>query len=93
MLQYAGVEISAFEELYQRYRGPLYRYFQRQLRNPATANDLYQGCWERLIGARQRYTASALFPVWLFGIAHNHLVDYYRATRTTELLEPGRWQT
>ncbi len=92
MLQYAAGEISAFEELYQRYRGPLYRYFQRQVRNPATVNDLYQGCWEKLIGARQRYTASAPFPAWLFRIAHNHLVDYYRATRTTEQLEPGRLQ-
>ena len=90
MRQYSAGEVSAFEELYRRYRGPLYRYFHRQVNNPATVNDLYQGCWEKLIGARKRYTASAAFPAWLFRIAHNHLVDHYRKTQRTEQLEPER---
>lgn len=88
MQQYAAGDMPAFEELYERYRGPLYRYFQRQVRDPATANDLYQGAWEKLIKARQRYKPAAPFRAWLFRIAHNHMVDHFRASRPTDELEP-----
>jgi RNA polymerase sigma-70 factor (ECF subfamily) len=87
MQNYAAGDMSAFENLYERYRGPLYRYFQRQVRDPATVNDLYQGSWEKLIKARQRYKTAAPFRAWLFRIAHNHLVDHFRALRPTEPLD------
>lgn len=83
MLAYANGDMAAFEALYGRYRGPLYRYFLRHVSDATTANDLYQGCWEKVIGARQRYSASAPFKAWLFRIAHNHLVDHYRGNRPT----------
>ncbi|HSG95109.1 MAG TPA: sigma factor, partial [Afifellaceae bacterium] len=53
MQQYAAGDLSAFEALYARYRGPLYRYILRQVSDPATANDLYQGSWEKVIRARR----------------------------------------
>jgi RNA polymerase sigma-70 factor (ECF subfamily) len=86
MKQYAAGDASAFEDLYQRYRGPLYRYIQRQVKDPATANDLYQGSWEKIIKARKRYQSAAPFKAWMFRIAHNHLVDHFRGQRTTEPL-------
>lgn len=93
MRRYAGGDMSAFESLYERYRGPLYRYFQRQVRDPATVNDLYQGSWEKLIKARKKYKPAAPFRAWLFRIAHNHMVDHYRAHRDTDELEPERVET
>jgi RNA polymerase sigma-70 factor (ECF subfamily) len=81
MQQYAADDMDAFEVLYARYRGPLYRYFRRQVADPATANDLYQGCWEKIISARHRYRPSAPFKAWAYRIAHNHLVDHYRRQR------------
>jgi RNA polymerase sigma factor (sigma-70 family) len=83
MRAYGGGDVAAFEQLYQRYRGPLYRYFNRQVSEPATANDLYQGCWEKVIKARRSYRVRSPFRAWLFRIAHNHLVDHYRAGRPT----------
>ena len=91
MMQYAAGDMAAFENLYDRYRGPLYRYIQRQVRDPATANDLYQGSWEKLIKARKRYKPASPFRAWLFRIAHNHLVDHFRAHRASEPLEPERF--
>lgn len=82
MHRYAKGDAKAFDQLYARHRGPLYRYFIRQVKNPATANDLYQGAWEKIIKARNRYRPSATFSVWMYAIAHNHLVDYYRGLRT-----------
>jgi len=78
MQQYAQGNAKAFDLLYARHRGALYRYFRRQLGDEATANDLYQGVWEKIIRARQNYRSSSPFTAWMFRIAHNHLVDYYR---------------
>ena len=84
MQRYAQGDASAFEQLYCRHRGALYRYFRRQVANAATANDLYQGAWEKIIRARLKYRPSAPFTVWMYRIAHNHLVDYYRRMRPAE---------
>ena len=81
MQRYAGGDGGAFETLYKRHRGPLYRYFLRNLGDEMTANDLYQGVWERVIRARLRYRPTAKFTTWLYRIAHNHLVDFYRARK------------
>jgi RNA polymerase sigma-70 factor (ECF subfamily) len=78
MKSYAGGSMEAFEHLYERHRGPLYRYILRLTGNPATANDLYQGSWEKIIRARGRYKASAPFKAWMFRIAHNHVMDHFR---------------
>ncbi len=86
MQRYGQGDADAFTVLYERYRGPLYRYFLRQLGDPVQANDLYQGCWEKVIGARQRFRKKTPFRAWLFRIAHNHLVDFFRAHRKPQTL-------
>ena len=87
MQRYAKGDTKAFDQLYARHRAPLYRYFIRQVNNPATANDLYQGAWEKIIKARKKYRPKAPFKVWMYRIAHNHLVDHYRRTRPEDTLE------
>lgn len=81
MRAYAKGSLEAFDLLYSRHRGPLYRYVLRQVEDAATANDLYQGCWEKIIRARKRYRPSAPFRAWMFRIAHNHVMDYFRKTK------------
>jgi RNA polymerase sigma-70 factor (ECF subfamily) len=81
MAAYADGDTNAFEELYQRHRGPLYRYIRRQVGDATTANDLYQGCWEKIIRARAGYRAAAPFQAWMYRIAHNHIVDQFRRSR------------
>ena len=75
---WSGGSMAAFEALYARYRGPLYRYFLRLSGDAARANDLYQGCWEKVIRARRRYRPTGPFRAWLFRIAHNHAMDDFR---------------
>jgi len=81
MQAYAKGEMEAFDVLYDRHRGPLYRYILRQVGDPATANDLYQGSWEKIIKARSRYRARAPFKAWMYRIAHNHVADHFRRSR------------
>ncbi|MDR2871256.1 MAG: RNA polymerase sigma factor, partial [Xanthomonadaceae bacterium] len=81
MLAYAAGDLCAFETLYSRHRGPLYRFLMRQLRNPAVADELFQDVWQRVIAARATWKPEAMFRTWLFRIAHNRLNDHWRASK------------
>ena len=78
MLDYRDGDVTAFDELYRRYRGSLYRYFLRQCYQASVAEELYQDVWMKLIKARENYQVKAKFSTWLFHLAHNHLIDFYR---------------
>jgi len=78
MLLYAGGDAAAFERLYARHRGGLYRYLARQCPNRGVAEELFQDVWASVIQSRLRYRAEARFATWLYTLAHNRLVDWYR---------------
>ena len=81
MLAWAGGDGSAFETLYARHRGPLYRFLLGQLRDRPLAEEVYQDVWQRVIAARQGWKPDAAFSTWLYRIAHNRLNDHWRAQR------------
>jgi len=77
MLAYRDGDAQAFDLLYSRNRGKLYRYLAHQV--PHCADELFQDIWMRVIGARDGYSVTAKFSTWLFRIAHNRLMDHFRA--------------
>lgn len=79
MLAYARGDTRAFDVLYERYRKPLYRYLFHAARNRAVADELFQDVWMRIIDARKRFRKGAGFKRYAFRIAHNRLVDHWRA--------------
>jgi len=78
MLAYRDGDARAFETLYARHRGALYRFVLRSLKDRSVAEELFQEAWIRVIEARGRYAPSAKFTTWLYTIAHNLLVDHWR---------------
>jgi RNA polymerase sigma-70 factor (ECF subfamily) len=78
MLAYRDGDAGAFETLYARHRGALYRFMLRSLKDRATAEELFQEAWIRVIEARDRYAVTARFTTWLYTIAHNLMVDHWR---------------
>jgi len=78
MLAFAAGDSTSFDELYRRYRKPLYRYLFHAVGNRATADDLYQDIWSRIINSRDGFRRSSGFKRWAFRIAHNRLVDHWR---------------
>ena len=78
MLAYRDGDAAAFERLYARHKGALYRFVLRSLPDRAAAEELYQEAWIRVIEARARYQVEARFKTWLYTIAHNLLVDHWR---------------
>lgn len=79
MIAYRDGDAASFEALFLRYRSRLYRYLLHQCGQPATAEELYQDVWMRVVKARRTYEVTAKFSTWLFRIAHNRLVDHFRS--------------
>lgn len=78
MLAYAGGDSRAFESLYARHKGPVFRYVLRSVKSRGEADELFQDVWEKVIGAAERYSPQAKFTTWLYTIAHHRLIDHWR---------------
>src|SRR2546425_3370585 len=78
MLAYRDGNAGAFETLYLRHRERVFRFVLRSVKSRATAEELFQEIWMRVIEARERYTPQARFTTWLYTVAHNRMVDHWR---------------
>ena len=86
MLAYAGGEAAAFDRLYDRHKGGVYRYLLRQCRSSAAADELFQDVWMNVIRVRATYRPTAKFTTWVYTLAHNRLVDHWRANGQVTLV-------
>src|SRR5258708_28864402 len=86
MLRYGKGDVRAFELLYRRHRLPLYRFLLRQAGDAAAAEDLFQDIWMRVVNSRARYEVRAKFTAWVYAIAHNRLMDFFRANGRASFL-------
>ena len=69
MLAFQRGSREAFDELFARYRSPLYGYFRRRLANRERAEDLTQETFLAVIRATERYQPRSLVRTYLYGIA------------------------
>jgi len=90
MLEFQRGSREAFEELFARYREPLYGFFCRRLESRERAEYLAQETFLAVIRASSRYEPRALVRTYLYGIALN-LVASERRTRVRNavLVEVG----
>ena len=86
MLAYARGDVAAFETLYGRHKGGIYRYFVRSLREPGLADELFQDVWAGVIKSRATYMVDAKFSTWLYRLAHNRLIDHYRRAQVVQFV-------
>jgi RNA polymerase sigma-70 factor (ECF subfamily) len=89
MTSYGRGDVAAFETLYQRNKGALYRYFLRQTSQSAIAEEMSHEVWLRIIKSRERYLPEARFTTYLYQIAHNCLVDFYRKQANQPMMNGG----
>lgn len=76
----ASPRMERFERYLDRYRGPIFTYVNRLVRDEATAEDIAQETFVRLYKELDRIrdeTASA----WLYRVARNLVTDYIRKKR------------
>lgn len=62
---------AAFEELFRRYKQPLYAFFRRRTRDTARADELTQECFLAVLESGERYRPTASFRTFLYAIGLN----------------------
>jgi RNA polymerase sigma factor (sigma-70 family) len=84
--QFSRGEVGAFEALFLRHQGEVYRWILRIVRDPATAEDLTVETFWRIHRAHARFDPARSFEAWARRIASNAALDYLRSTKPeTEL--------
>jgi RNA polymerase sigma-70 factor, ECF subfamily len=75
-------DVAAFGDLYGLYHTSLLRYINARVTQRQEAEDLTNAVFEKAFAAIGRYRPSpAQFSTWLYTIARNSLIDYYRKRR------------
>jgi RNA polymerase sigma-70 factor (ECF subfamily) len=75
-----GGEEDAFSHLYDRYRGPVYSTACRIIQNSEEALDATQEVFIKLYRSLKSWNPRrAKFSTWLYRLACNHAIDYWRA--------------
>jgi RNA polymerase sigma-70 factor (ECF subfamily) len=83
MLAYARGDTAAFDALYARHEGALFRFVRRLLGASlaSQADEVFQETWLRIVAARASFVPQgAAWRTWAFTIAHNAAMDRLRTS-------------
>jgi RNA polymerase sigma-70 factor (ECF subfamily) len=79
MLAYQKGDARAFAELVARHEKPLWNFLRRFTSDAASAEDLLQETFMRVVKSAESYQPSARFRTWLYTIARNLCTDHARS--------------
>ena len=81
-------DAKAFGDLYERHVSAIYRYIVYRVGDPQDARDLAEEVFLKAWGGLPGYRPGKVpFRGWLYRIAHNVVIDHYRARKEAESLE------
>ena len=78
MTAYQQGDLDAFTELVARHEKPLWGFLRRLVGDDASAQDLLQETFLRVVKNRTQWRPDAKFSTWLYTIAHNLCIDHAR---------------
>lgn len=81
MFQVRDGDLGKLGILFERHHTMLYNFFLRLTGNREASEDLTQDVFLRMLRYRHTYKGSNEFTIWMFRIARNARVDYYRKKR------------
>src|SRR4051812_42878417 len=84
MLKVRAGDVHAFQELFERFKGPLMSYVHSYIRDPALTEDLVQEVFLRVYRNRESWEPSAQVSTWLWTIARNACIDQLRKASNRE---------
>jgi RNA polymerase sigma-70 factor (ECF subfamily) len=87
LVRAARTDTEVFALLYDRYVQQLYHYCYHRTNNITDAEDLTSQTFLAALEAFPHYRRDGHFAAWLFTIARNKVVDYYRRTPNVPLEE------
>lgn len=75
---------QAFDVLVERYKERVYTYIYHTVKCEELADDIFQETFVKAIITinQGRYTENGKFLPWIFRIAHNLIIDYYRQEKS-----------
>lgn len=81
---YAKGDNQSFDILLRRHQERVFNYVLSIVRDPDTANDIFQETFIKAITTikQGRYMETGKFAAWITRIAHNLIIDYYRQERS-----------
>ena len=82
MLSAQAGEPESFDQIFARYRGPVWGFFRRRVADRARAEELAQDVFAAVLAALPRYQARGSFRSYIFTIASNVLQADRRKSRT-----------
>ena len=81
---------KAFQEIYDRYAQPLYRYFyQRMWKDHEKAQDFVHDLLAKLIQNPDAFDLSRSFKTWIFSIANNMTINEYKKQSVRKIMSNG----
>jgi RNA polymerase sigma-70 factor, ECF subfamily len=80
MLAFSKGSAESFNELFLRYKQPVYGFFRRRTADPSHAEELTQEVFLVLLRAASRYEPRALFRTYLYAVAFKILRAHRRKT-------------
>lgn len=91
-LAYIDGNNRAFDELLSRNQEKIFTYIMYVVKDEDLANDLFQETFLKVITKLQnhQYSDSGKFIWWLTRIAHNVIIDYYRALKSDKVVDAPR---
>ena len=91
-LAYINGNNRAFDELLSRSQDKIFSYIIYVVKDEDLANELFQETFLKVITKMQngRYTDSGKFIWWATRIAHNVIIDYYRAIKSNKITDQGK---
>ena len=78
---------DVLDALIEQYQHRLLRYLAHMTGNRATAEDLFQETWIRVLEKGHQYDGKSRFATWLMTIAHNIAIDHLRKRNPASLEE------
>jgi len=81
---------QAYTEIVDHYRDRIYHFVLRMVKDPAQAQDLTQETFIKAFRALDSFNSDYAFTTWLYKIASNNCIDFFRKKRlaTTSLDTP-----
>lgn len=94
LLAYQKGDTTAFKVLFERYRGPLFNFLLRRVRERTRAEELYQDVWTKVIERSDEFRGDSKFSTWIYTIARNRCIDHsrrmkFRSHRSLDSARPG----
>ena len=81
-------DTEAFTPLVTTYQSRLYTHILGRIKDAETAKDLTQETWIKAFRGINTFRADASFYSWLYRIAENICIDYYRKQKVARIVEP-----